>query len=97
MADTQGPELITYVDSNGAHWQEFRPGSRRKVLYEDPATGQLTMLVQWDPGYQMAIVEHHQHDEHLYSRRYVRGSAPRVRPWHVHFEPSRLGAPSLHP
>lgn len=66
MADTQNPELITYVDSSGAHWQEFRPGSRRKVLYEDAATGQLTMLVQWDPGYRMAVVEHHQYDEHLY-------------------------------
>jgi len=66
MADTQAPDLITYVDSSGANWQEFRPGSRRKVLYEDQATGQMTMLVQWDPGYQMAVVEHHQYDEHLY-------------------------------
>jgi ChrR-like protein with cupin domain len=66
MADTQGPELITYVDSSGGHWQEFRPGSRRKVLYEDPATGRLTMLVQWCPGYRMAVVEHHQYDKHLY-------------------------------
>ena len=66
MADTQAPDLITYVDSSGTNWQEFRPGSRRKVLYEDQATGQLTMLVQWDPGYQMAVVEHHQYDEHLY-------------------------------
>ena len=66
MADTPVPELITYVDSSGADWQEFRPGSRHKVLYENPATGQLTMLVQWDPGYRMGVVEHHQYDEHLY-------------------------------
>jgi len=66
MADTQHPELITYVDSSGTEWWEFRPGSRSKFLYEDAATGQLTMLVQWDPGYQMAVVEHHQYDEHLY-------------------------------
>jgi hypothetical protein len=66
MADTPGPEPITYVDSSGADWQEFRPGSRHKVLYENPATGQLTMLVQWDPGYRMAVVEHHAYDEHLY-------------------------------
>jgi hypothetical protein len=38
-ADAPHPELITYVDSSGANWQEFRPGSRRKVLYEGQATG----------------------------------------------------------
>ena len=64
MAVTHG--LITYADSSEAQWKEFLPGSRRKVLYEDQATGQLTMLVQWDAGYQMAIVEHHKVDEHLY-------------------------------
>ena len=66
MTGTQNPELITYVDSSRVGWQEFRPGSRRKVLHEDLATGQLTMLVQWDPGYQMGVVEHHKYDEHLY-------------------------------
>ncbi len=39
MATAQNPELITYVDSSQADWREFRPGSRRKVLYEDAATG----------------------------------------------------------
>jgi hypothetical protein len=66
MTRTQNPELITYVDSSRADWQEFRPGSRRKILYEDLGTGQLTMLVQWDSGYRMGIVEHHEYDEHLY-------------------------------
>ena len=66
MATAQNPQLITYVDSSQADWREFRPGSRRKVLYEDAATGQLTMLVQWDPGYRMGVVEHHEYDEHLY-------------------------------
>jgi len=47
-------------------WQQFRAGSRRKILREDSATGQLTMLVEWEAGYQMAEVEHHQFDEHLY-------------------------------
>lgn len=64
MADNR--ELITYVDSSRATGQDFRPGSRRKVLYEDAATGQLTMLVQWDPGYRMGVLEHHEYDEHLY-------------------------------
>jgi mannose-6-phosphate isomerase-like protein (cupin superfamily) len=59
-------ELILYVDSNKSDWQQFRPGSRRKVLHEDAETGQLTMLVQWDAGYRMGIVEHHEQDEHLY-------------------------------
>ena len=46
MATAHDPEFITDVDSSNATWQEFRPGSRRKVLYEDAATGQVTMLVQ---------------------------------------------------
>jgi hypothetical protein len=58
-------ELITYVDSSKVTRQDFRPGSRRKVLYEDAATGQVTMLVQWDPGYRMGVLEHHEYDEHL--------------------------------
>ncbi len=58
--------LITYADSNAVEWREFRPGSRRKVLHEDGQRGQLTMLVQWDAGYRMVEVEHHQYDEHLY-------------------------------
>jgi len=66
MATAHNPDLITYVDSSKATWQEFRPGSRRKVLYEDAATGQVAMLVQWDPGYQMGVVEDHEYDEHLY-------------------------------
>ncbi len=59
-------ELISYADSKTVEWQEFRPGSRRKILREDTKTGQLTMLVQWDSGYRMAEVEHHKFDEHLY-------------------------------
>ena len=66
MASAPNLELITYVDSDQADWQEFRPGSRRKVLHENSETGQLTMLVQWDPGYRMGVVEHHEYDEHLY-------------------------------
>jgi hypothetical protein len=66
MASAQNPELITYVDSSKANWLEFRPGSRRKVLHEDATTGQVTMLVQWDPGYRMGVLEQHEYDEHLY-------------------------------
>ena len=66
MVDAHDRQLFTYADSNDADWQEFRPGSRRKVLHEDPATGQLTMLVQWDAGYRMGALEQHEHDEHLY-------------------------------
>ena len=57
---------IKYADSGPIEWQEFRAGSLRKVLHEDKQRGQLTMLVRWEPGYQMAEVEHHQYDEHLY-------------------------------
>jgi hypothetical protein len=36
MTEGQSSELITYVDSSEAEWQDFRPGSRREVLYENP-------------------------------------------------------------
>jgi hypothetical protein len=45
MPAKHDPELITYVDAGREKWQEFRPGSRRKVLHENAATGELTMLV----------------------------------------------------
>ncbi len=32
MVDAHDRQLFTYADSNDADWQEFRPGSRRKVL-----------------------------------------------------------------
>jgi anti-sigma factor ChrR (cupin superfamily) len=58
--------LMTYVDSQVLAWQEFRPGSYRKVLVDNPQTGELVMLVKWDAGYRMAGVEHHEYDESLY-------------------------------
>ena len=51
-------ELIGYADSKNMEWQEYRPGSRSKILREDTRSGQLTMLARWDPGYRMAEVEH---------------------------------------
>jgi hypothetical protein len=66
MAGAPDPRLFIYADSSGAEWQQTRPGSRRKVLHSDPTTGELTMLVQWDAGYRMSILEHHRYDEHLY-------------------------------
>jgi mannose-6-phosphate isomerase-like protein (cupin superfamily) len=66
VEEAQNSELIVYVDSDAAGWREFRPGSRRKVLYEDATTGRLTMLVQWDAGYRMGALEHHEQDEHLF-------------------------------
>ena len=65
-SDAHRSELFAYANVNESDWQEFRPGSRRKVLRENPTTGELAMLVQWDAGYRMGIVEHHEYDEHLY-------------------------------
>ena len=42
MADAQSPELFLYADASGMEWQQTRPGSRRKILYSDGATGKLT-------------------------------------------------------
>jgi hypothetical protein len=63
MATANNPELIIYVDSSKAAWQEFRPGSQWKILHEDTTTGQKTMLVQWGPGYRMGALEHHEYDD----------------------------------
>jgi hypothetical protein len=39
MAETQSSELFLYADASGMEWQQTRPGSRRKILYSDAATG----------------------------------------------------------
>ena len=57
------PEPITYVDSKNAKSFEFRPGSRWKILFEDPQTGQRANLVEWNPGYRMSKIDHHEADE----------------------------------
>jgi ChrR Cupin-like domain len=62
--DMQG--LISYVDSSSVEWFQFRPGSRWKTLFEDPKTGQRAILVQWDAGYRMGEVDHHDRDEIVY-------------------------------
>jgi quercetin dioxygenase-like cupin family protein len=62
--DMQG--LISYVDSNSIEWFQFRPGSRWKTLFKDPKTGQRAILVQWEPGYRMGQVDHHDRDEIVY-------------------------------
>jgi len=59
----QTTELITYVDSKNADSFEFAPCSRWKILFEDPQTGQRAMLVEWEPGYRMGGVDHHEADE----------------------------------
>jgi hypothetical protein len=62
--DMQG--LISYVDSGSVDWFQFKPGSRWKTLFEDPKTGQRAILVQWDAGYRMGEVDHHERDEIVY-------------------------------
>ena len=59
-------DLITYVDSHAVPWQEVAPGARRKELFTNPETGQRTVLVQWDAGYQVPKVDHHLYGEYLY-------------------------------
>jgi quercetin dioxygenase-like cupin family protein len=59
----QTTESITYVDSKNVSSFDFAPGSRWKILFEDPQTGQRAMLVEWDPGYRMGGVDHHEADE----------------------------------
>ena len=58
--------LITYVNSVAAKSVQFRPGSRWKILYEDPGTCQRAILVEWDPGYRMGQVDYHESDEIIF-------------------------------
>jgi len=60
------PGLISYIDSNSVEWFQYRPGSRWEILFEDPKTAQRAILVQWDPGYRMGQIDHHERDEIVY-------------------------------
>ena len=60
------PGLMSYIDSNSVEWFEYRPGSRWKILFEDPRTAQRAILVRWDPGYRMGQIDHHERDEIVY-------------------------------
>lgn len=59
-------DLITYVDSAAIEWQQTKPSVRQKVLFQNPATGQKTLLVQLAPGYQAEPQQPHQCGEYLY-------------------------------
>jgi len=60
------PGLISYIDSNSVEWFQYRPGSRWKILFEDPKIAQRAILVQWDPGYRMGQIDLHERDEIVY-------------------------------
>ena len=66
MAAVRTLDLITYVDTDGLEWEEFAPGARRKTLFEDPATGQRTRLVEWEPGFHVPYVDRHPNGEYVY-------------------------------
>jgi hypothetical protein len=69
-----------YADSGDVEWQDFRSGSRRKVLDENPETGQLTMFLQWDAGYRMGAIRHtHPMDAPVSEWSPVVGWAPKPR------------------
>jgi anti-sigma factor ChrR (cupin superfamily) len=56
------PELKPrYVDVNNMPWEAAGPpGSERKILYEDKATGMQTWLVRMAPG---GVIPFHEHPE----------------------------------
>ena len=48
-----------YVDVGAMAWQQSpTPGSRQKVLYDDPTTGRRTVLFDVAPGATIALHEH---------------------------------------
>ena len=58
--------LMTYVDTTTADWTEVEPGYRRLVLVNDRDAGTRIVLVQYDAGYQLSVLDEHEHDEYLY-------------------------------
>ncbi len=59
-------DLITYVDSKALEWEETRPNVRQKVLFQNPATGQKTLLIQLAPGYEAPPQQPHEWGEYVY-------------------------------
>lgn len=95
MADNT--DLIMYVDSPNVPWRDTRPGSRRKVLHQDAATGQLTMprpVGSWLPDECPRAPRVRRASIHPFG--YVRGSQARIRTGHVYLESGGLGASVLH-
>ena len=89
-------DLITYVDSNAVDWQEVASGARRKELFQNPETGQRTVLVQWDAGYQVPKVDHHLYGEYLYILGAPSSSAPSLWSRHLHPQPAGIRASAVH-
>ena len=49
-----------YIDVENMAWEKLGPGSERKVLYHDPASGMQTWLCRLAPG---AVIPFHEHPE----------------------------------
>lgn len=58
--------LMSYVDTAAAEWTQVEPGYSRLPLVNDRETGTRIVLVRYDPGYQLSVLDEHAHHEYLY-------------------------------
>ena len=96
MSAIRTHDLITYVDTTTLEWEEVAPGARRKTLFEDPATGQRTRLVQWEAGYHVPYVDRHPNGEYIYvmSGTFVDQNGPSGPGTYIHYRPGTEHQPS---
>jgi len=56
------PDVVSKLDH--LEWQEFQPGVRRHLIYQDKSTQCLAVLLKYDPG--ASVPEHiHTGNEHV--------------------------------
>lgn len=96
MSAIRTHDLITYVDTDALEWEEVAPGARRKTLFKDLATGQRTLLVRWEAGFQRPDVDRHPNGEYVYilNGTFVDQNGPSGPGTYIHYGPGTEHQPS---
>src|SRR5947208_6599705 len=60
QASSLGALASRFIDTDAVPWIEMGAGNKMKVIYQDPATGMLTILAELSPG---AGIPQHVHED----------------------------------
>src|SRR5947208_5378943 len=60
QASSLGALASRFIDTDAVPWIEMGAGNKMKVIYQDPATGMLTILAKLEPG---ARIPPHTHED----------------------------------
>ena len=60
QASSLGALASRFIDTDAVPWIEMGAGNKMKVIYDDPATGMLTILAKLEPG---AGIPAHVHED----------------------------------